>query len=100
MHESRYGLLAMAQRINVVTSKQASAREQYAAEYLQKKLTEMGYEVTEKRGTRITLSNVGKGPAEGYTICKDLRYLATMQRASSMVVWNWLTAYVKKGRWI
>ena len=80
--------LAMAQRINVVTSKQASAREQYAAEYLQKKLTEMGYEVTEKRGTRITLSNVGKGPAEGYTICKDKKGFAVSGNDATGVIYG------------
>ena len=36
---------AFSQRINVVTGKQASPREQYAAEYLQKKLTAAGYQV-------------------------------------------------------
>ena len=80
--------LAMAQRINVVTSKQASAREQYAALYLQKKLTEMGYEVTEKRGTRITLSNVGKGPAEGYTICKDKKGFAVSGNDATGVIYG------------
>ena len=34
--------LTMAQRVSIQTGKKASAREQYAAEYLQKKLTEMG----------------------------------------------------------
>ena len=63
-------LTVCAQRINIVTDKQASNREQYAAEYLQKKLTALGYEVTQKRGLTITLTNVGNGPAEGYTIAK------------------------------
>jgi len=38
-----------AQRISIQTGKRASAREQYAAEYLQKKLTEMGYTVSPKK---------------------------------------------------
>jgi hypothetical protein len=61
----------MAQRVSIVTDKQATNREQYAAEYLQKKLTAMGYEVTAKKGARITLTNAGEGPAEGYRITKD-----------------------------
>jgi hypothetical protein len=80
--------LAMAQRINVITSKDASAREHYAAEYLQKKLTEMGYEVTEKRGTRITLSNMGKGPAEGFTICKDKKGFAVSGNDATGVIYG------------
>jgi len=63
--------LSMAQRVNIVTSKQASQRELYAKEYLTKKLTAMGYEVTPKKGTRITLSNAASGAVEGYSIAKD-----------------------------
>ena len=61
----------MAQKVCIATSKQASNREQYAAEYLQKKLTEMGYIVAKKADTKITLHNAGNGPAEGYTLSKD-----------------------------
>ena len=62
-------ITAMAQRISIQTGKKASAREQYAAEYLQKKLTEMGYTVSPKKGDcKITLSNANSGTAEGYTI--------------------------------
>ena len=64
-------LTVCAQHVNIVTDKQTSNREQYAAEYLQKKLTALGYEVTQKRGLTITLTNVGNGPAEGYTITKS-----------------------------
>ena len=64
-------VMAMAQQVCVVTAKDASVREQYAAEYLQKKLTALGYEVTPKKGIRITLVNAGNGPAEGYSITKD-----------------------------
>ena len=42
-----------------------------AAEYLQKKLTGLGYEVTPKKGLRITLTNANSGAAEGYCITKD-----------------------------
>ena len=56
----------------IQTGKKASAREQYAAEYLQKKLTEMGYTVSPKKGDcKITLSNANSGTAEGYTIARD-----------------------------
>ena len=64
-------LTMMAQRVSIVTNKQATNREKYAAEYLQKKLTALGYEVTQKKGLTITLTNVGNGPAEGYTITKS-----------------------------
>ena len=61
-----------AQRISIQTGKRASAREQYAAENLQKKLTEMGYTVSPKKADcKITLSNANSGTAEGYTIAKD-----------------------------
>ena len=64
--------LTMAQRVSIQTGKKASAREQYAAEYLQKKLTEMGYTVSPKKGDcKITLSNANSGTAEGYTIARD-----------------------------
>ncbi|MBR1881077.1 MAG: hypothetical protein IJ804_10100, partial [Prevotella sp.] len=63
--------LSMAQRVNIVTSKKASQRELYAKEYLTKSLTALGYEVTPKKGTRITLSNAASGPAEGYTITRE-----------------------------
>ena len=36
-------LTVMAQRVSIVTGKQASNRERYAATYLQKKLTDLGY---------------------------------------------------------
>ena len=64
-------LTIMAQRVSIVTDKQATNREKYAAEYLQKKLTAMGYEVTPKKGLNVTLTNAGNGPAEGYSITKD-----------------------------
>ena len=59
-----------AQKVSIITSKQPSNRELYAKEYLQKKLNGMGYEVTPKKGLRITLTNAGSGTAEGYTITK------------------------------
>lgn len=64
-------ILAVAQRVSVVTAKGASAREKYAAEYLQKKLTTLGYEVVPKKGLRIMLANASNGPTEGYAITKD-----------------------------
>jgi hypothetical protein len=64
-------LTVMAQRVSIVTSKKATNREQYAKEYLQKKLKEMGYDVTPKKGVHITLHNTATGTAEGYSISKD-----------------------------
>lgn len=62
-----------AKRISIVTGKNASAREQYAVEYLQKKLTEMGHTITNKKADyRITLTtDAGNGPAESHTIRQD-----------------------------
>jgi hypothetical protein len=65
-------MTVMAQRVSIVTNKRASNREQYAAEYLQKKLTAMGY-----NGGRITLKCNHQGPAEGYTIRVDKKAVST-----------------------
>ena len=63
--------IATAQHISIVTGKKASNREQYAKEYLEKKLTALGYEVTAKKGLRITLKCRNSGPTEGYTISRN-----------------------------
>ena len=75
--------LQVRERVCIVTNKQATNREKYAAEYLQKKLTAMGYEVTPKRGLRITLRNAGNGPAEGYAITKEKKTVSTSLQAVS-----------------
>ncbi len=63
--------IATAQHISIVTGKKASNREQYAKEYLEKKLMALGYEVTAKKGLRITLKCRNSGPTEGYAISRD-----------------------------
>ena len=67
-----------AQRINVVTQSGANNRERFAAEYIQKKLVSMGYQVIltqngkkAKADQRIILSNAAQGEAEGYQVNKD-----------------------------
>ncbi|MCH5306603.1 MAG: hypothetical protein J1E37_00880 [Prevotella sp.] len=61
-----------AQTIQVVVSKHATNRELYAKEYLEKKLSAMGYTISEKKAKeKITLVNQNSGAAEGYTITKD-----------------------------
>ena len=65
-------LTVVAQRVSIVTPKNATNRERYAAEYLQKKLTAMGYS-----GGRITLKCSHQGPAEGYTISRDKKAMST-----------------------
>ena len=65
-------LTVIAQRVSIVTPKNATNRERYAAEYLQKKLTAMGYS-----GGRITLKCSHQGPAEGYTISRDKKAVST-----------------------
>ena len=72
-----FALTITAQKVSIVTNKKATNRELYAAEYLQKKLTKMGYELTPKKGLTITLTNTGNGPAEGYTITKDKKAVST-----------------------
>ena len=57
-------LMLMAKQVNIITGKKPSPREQYAAEYLQKKLTAMGY------NRHITLKCSHQGPAEGYSISR------------------------------
>ena len=66
-------LTIMAQRVSIVTTKQATNREKYAAEYLQKKLTGLGYEVTPKKGLRITLTNANSAAKRGLWILRPLR---------------------------
>lgn len=61
----------VAKKVNIIVSKQATNREQYAAEYLQKKLTAMGY------NGRINLKCSHQGPAEGYTIRRDKKAVST-----------------------
>ena len=50
-------LMLMAKQVNIITGKKPSPREQYAAEYLQKKLTAMGY------NGHITLKCSHQGPS-------------------------------------
>ena len=82
-------ITAMAQRVNIQTGKKASAREQYAAEYLQKKLTEMGYTISPKKADcKITLSNANSGTAEGYTIAKDKKGITVTGNDAAGVIYG------------
>ena len=81
-------IAVMAERVSIVTDKQASPRERYAAEYLQKKLTALGYEVTPKKGVRITLQNSGSGPAEGYAISQDKKGIVVTGNDGSGVIYG------------
>ena len=81
--------LTMAQRVSIQTGKKASAREQYAAEYLQKKLTEMGYTVSPKKADcKVTLSNANSGTAEGYTIAKDKKGITVTGNDATGVIYG------------
>ena len=81
--------LTMAQRVSIQTGKKASAREQYAAEYLQKKLTEMGYTVNPKKADcKITLSNANSGTAEGYTIAKNKKGITVTGNDATGVIYG------------
>ena len=82
-------ITAMAQRVSIQTGKKASAREQYAAEYLQKKLTEMGYTVSPKKADcKITLSNANSGTTEGYTIAKDKKGITVTGNDATGVIYG------------
>ena len=82
-------ITAMAQRVSIQTGKKASAREQYATEYLQKKLTEMGYTVSPKKADcTITLSNADSGTAEGYTIAKNKKGIMVTGNDATGVIYG------------
>ena len=82
-------ITAMAQRVSIQTGKKASAREQYAAEYLQKKLTEMGYTISPKKADcKITLSNANSGTTEGYTIAKDKKGITVTGNDATGVIYG------------
>ena len=81
-------LNVLAQRVNIVTDKQATNREKYAAEYLQKKLLAMGYDMTSKKGMRITLTNAGQSPAEGYSITKDKKGIVVSGNDATGVIYG------------
>ena len=84
-----FAITAMAQRVSIQTGKKASAREQYATEYLQKKLTEMGYTVSPKKADcTITLSNANNGTAEGYTIAKDKKDIIVTGNDATGVIYG------------
>ena len=81
--------IVMAQRVSIVTGKKASAREQYAAEYLQKKLQVLGYTVANKKADcKITLQNVSNGPVEGYTISKDKKGITVSGNDATGVIYG------------
>ena len=80
---------ATAKSISIVVERHASAREQYAAEYLQKKLTEMGHHVAQKKADyKITLSVAGNGPAEGYTIAKGKQGITVSGNDATGVIYG------------
>ena len=82
-------LTIVAQRVNVVTSKKATAREQYAKEYLQKKLTAMGYTIVKNKGDyQIALSCKNSGKAEGYQIFRSRQGISVIGNDASGVIYG------------
>ncbi len=81
-------IIVMAQKVNIVIEKRASERQQYAAQYLKQKLTAMGYEVTAKKGLRISLSKKGNGPAEGYSISRDKKGLVVAGNDETGIIYG------------
>ena len=81
-------LTVAAQKVNIVISKKASLREQYAKEFLTRKLTDMGYTVTNKGDLKITLTNQGSGTAEGYAITTGRKALTVAGNDASGVIYG------------
>jgi len=73
----------------VVTGKKATAREQYAKEYLQKKLTAMGYTIVQKKGDyQIALLCKNSGKAEGYQISRNRQKISVIGNDPSGVIYG------------
>ncbi len=82
-------LTLQAQRVNIVVSKKATNREQYAVEYLQKKLTAMGYSVVKKNGDcQIALSCKHSGKSEGYQIIHNRQGINVIGNDPSGVIYG------------
>ena len=83
------GLTLHAETVKVITAKKASNREQYAKEYLEKKLTALGYTIGQKKiDYSISLVNAGSGPAEGYTISKDKKGITVSGNDATGVIYG------------
>ena len=82
-------LTVVAQRVSVVTGKKTTVREQYAKEYLQKKLTAMGYTIVQKNGDyQIALSCKHSGKAEGYQISRNRQKISIIGNDPSGVIYG------------
>ena len=78
-----------AETIKVITAKKASNREQYAKEYLEKKLTALGYTIGQKKvDYSISLVNTGSGPAEGYSISKEKKCITVSGNDATGVIYG------------
>jgi len=81
-------LVAMAQQVCIDVAKGATEQERYAATFLNKKLTEAGYDVMPKQGTKIVLRNARQGAAEGYTIVQDKRSIKVTGNDAAGVIYG------------
>ena len=82
-------LTVVAQKVSVVTGKKTTVREQYAKEYLQKKLTAMGYTIVQKNGDyQIALSCKHSGKAEGYQISRNHQKISIIGNDPSGVIYG------------
>ena len=82
-------LAVVAQKVSVVTGKKTTAREQYAKEYLQKKLTAMGYTIVQKKGDyQIALLCKNSGKAEGYQISRNRQKISVIGNDPSGVIYG------------
>ena len=78
-----------AESVKVITSKKATNRERYAAEYLQKKLTALGYTISQKKANyMVTLSVAGSGSAEGYSIGKTQKGITVTGNDATGVIYG------------
>ena len=82
-------LTVVAQKVSVVTGKKTTVREQYAKEYLQKKLTAMGYTIVQKNGDyQIALSCKHSGKTEGYQISRNHQKISIIGNDPSGVIYG------------
>ncbi len=83
-------LSSHAQTVSIIRNKKATNREQYAAEYLQKKLTALGYSVTnsKKSDCRIELYCRHSGQTEGYQLLHSRQGITVVGNDPSGVIYG------------
>ena len=82
-------LTMQAESFVIKTSSKPTNREQYAKEYLEKKLTALGYTASKKKADCvITLAVQNSGSAEGYTISRDKKGIVVTGNDGTGVIYG------------